>query len=217
MKAIDLDRIDKAFRSLLHGERSGLSLILNDYLEVGSYSPVTKKRDPVKVRTVAKSMSPDWYDPHDDNWINPEDTKLAVEHNTFWRLVWFPDTPVGSCHLDGYSLSEVMRIALEDEPDIEFDPALWFGFDTYLRGLVKPGDQIYIDLNDYKTSYTPTEKRVAEIPKDTWVSPEEKALVLATNTLWEIHAAPGTYRASTLGACFQNFRFQEGVNHGYKI
>jgi hypothetical protein len=202
MKATDLDRIDIAFRSLLHGEYSGLSLVLNDYLEAGSYNPVTKKRDPVRVRTVAESMSPDWYDPHDDSWINSEDTALAIKHNTFWRLVWFPDTPVGSCHLDGYSLSDVMRIALEDELDIEFDPTLWSSFDTYLRGLIKPGDQIYIDLNDYKTCYTSTENRVAEILEDTWVSPEEKALVLATNTLWEIAVTPGTYRASTLQACF---------------
>lgn len=49
---------------------------------------------------------------HDDeDWISPEEKQKALDNNEIWILRWYPDTPIGSYVLMGYSLDTLLKAA----------------------------------------------------------------------------------------------------------
>jgi hypothetical protein len=67
----------------------------------------------------------DYYEPLDeylserefaDTFESPEAMQRAIDTDEHWHLQWYPDTPVGFCHVSAPTLAEVLRLAMPAPP-----------------------------------------------------------------------------------------------------
>ncbi len=49
------------------------------------------------------------------DWVSEEQRQLALEHNSFWRLQWYPDTPISFYIASAYDLDVLLRFACQGE------------------------------------------------------------------------------------------------------
>ena len=160
-------------------------------------------KEPMRDYSVKEVMEdPDWATNYD--WYSDSDTEKAIEHNTFWALYWYPDTPVGSYSSNAYDLALIVEQALNVNKSEGFDYDLVHDFEVFIRkNLRNPTDGISLLFNDHKTCYQPTEDRVRKIDVKTWVNDEERHRVIATDRLWEIYQKDiQPLRGSTLASLF---------------
>ena len=188
MNIAQLDKIDQLLTSLINNPEYGnVTLTLNDYVRA------SRGNDPMRDYSV-KEVVEDEYWSENFEWLSPEDTALAVEHNTFYTMYWYPDTPVGSYRLDAYSLSAMIEMALQVKHVIDGrnlalpEHSFIHDFDQFLRSkLYSPTASLTLQYNDHKSCYTPTADRVKSVDRKTWINPDEPARVLATDRLWELY------------------------------
>ena len=53
---------------------------------------------------------------NEDCWVSQEEKKKAIETNDYWRLQWYPDTPVGFYVLMAHNLEALLEAASKDTP-----------------------------------------------------------------------------------------------------
>lgn len=51
------------------------------------------------------------------DWVSEEERILAIRTNDFWRLQWYPDTPIGSFTLAAHNLNVLLEIARQTTRD----------------------------------------------------------------------------------------------------
>lgn len=188
---LDVLCAESVLRSLCKGKWTDLTLDLNDYVQGGSQD------EPIRIRTVAESLSEEWYNPDHDDWVNEEQKQLAVEHNTFWSLMWSPDTPVGSCAVHGYNLGTIVLPEFHGASDallISYLPQEMLKgsltkFETRLRALLyRPDDHLHLSYNHHKSSYIETDKAVDEIRHGetvhNWATPHCRAMAMVLDSIW---------------------------------
>lgn len=185
---VDIDALyaESALRSLCKGKWTDLSLDLNDYTQCALGG------GPMRTYTVAESLSEAWYDPGCDDWVNDEQKQLAAEHNTFWSLYWSPDTPVGTCHVEGYSLKDMVLPEFADpasNQDLDTLGAVFTNFEARLRALLyRPGDHLHISYNSHKSSYHETVDEVDAIRSGgavhNWATPNCRARAIELDSIW---------------------------------
>lgn len=49
------------------------------------------------------------------DWVSEEQKKKAIEADTFWELVWYPDNAVGSYRLLACDLDVLLEVAKQTE------------------------------------------------------------------------------------------------------
>jgi len=49
-----------------------------------------------------------------DDWINADEFKLAFDNNSYWKLQWYPDSPVGFYVLLAYNLDKLLEHAVKE-------------------------------------------------------------------------------------------------------
>ncbi len=177
---------ESALRSLCKGKWTDLSLDLNDYVQCGT------NVDPFRIRTVAESLSEEWYDPDRDDWVSEEQKQLAVEHNTFWSLYWSPNTPVGTCHIEGYSLSDMVLPEFTDLPS-NLNPNVlgdvFTSFEERMRALLYgKEDYLHISYNSHKSSYVETAEAVDDRQHNdvvhNWATPNCRSMAIELDSIW---------------------------------
>lgn len=47
---------------------------------------------------------------HDYDWNSNEAKQRAIDTDEVWTLIWFPDTPVGSCMVAAPTLRELLEL-----------------------------------------------------------------------------------------------------------
>ncbi len=55
---------------------------------------------------------------HDNDyfaWVSEEQRQLALQHDSFWRLQWYPKTPISFCFVSAYDLDVLLRAACEED------------------------------------------------------------------------------------------------------
>lgn len=52
-------------------------------------------------------------------WATPTSRANSILHDELWELSWYPNTPVGSCCIYGYTLEEVLERAKKVELDLD--------------------------------------------------------------------------------------------------
>jgi hypothetical protein len=198
MNKEQLDTVDRVLTSLINNPKYGtVGLTLNDHVQC------SQGGEPMREYTVKECMD----DPNfreQFNWYADADTAKAIEHNTFWSLQWYPDTPVGSYHSNAFDLGWIVEDALLTMKKPGFDYDLIHDFELFLRKYLRaPIDGLTLQYNDHKTYYQETSKRVADCADNTWVSPEERSNVIATDRLWEFYQRDTQpVRASSLASLF---------------
>lgn len=48
-------------------------------------------------------------------WKCEQDREEAVKTNDFWTIQWYPDTPVGFCHMAAPTIEKLLQYAAEEE------------------------------------------------------------------------------------------------------
>lgn len=89
----DLSETEALLLSFLRGEHSSLSITFND-CNGPNYQSV-------------KEHVADFPD-FDVGWVSDDERKLAIKNNSWWRLQWYPETPVGFCVLQASSLEALI-------------------------------------------------------------------------------------------------------------
>jgi hypothetical protein len=51
---------------------------------------------------------------NDYDWVSPEEKKKAIEANDVWVLTWYPETPVGFCHVAASSVEALIDYATKE-------------------------------------------------------------------------------------------------------
>jgi hypothetical protein len=49
-----------------------------------------------------------WLEDRDLEWVSEDEKRIAIERDSCWQCIWFPDTPVGSYRLAASSFEALM-------------------------------------------------------------------------------------------------------------
>ena len=62
-------------------------------------------------RTVVQSIEWEDHGYMEEDWVNDEEMRKAIETDECWTLQWYPRTPVGFCILSAHSLEVLLEAA----------------------------------------------------------------------------------------------------------
>ena len=54
-----------------------------------------------------------------DRWINEESRKKAIELDTVWELIWYPQTPIGSFRLAAHDFEAIIAYYTDNKHQFE--------------------------------------------------------------------------------------------------
>ena len=93
--------LEAKLMSLMKGEFSSLKIEYND--GCGYYR---KAADEI-------AENPEYYS--DDSFVSLEDKQKCIDENSLWTIHWYPNTPVGFCHMHGSSLALILQHVFDEE------------------------------------------------------------------------------------------------------
>ncbi len=99
----ELMELEQKLRGLLKGEFSSIHIGFNDH-HACNYCDAQRYADEYGQ-----------YEEGDD-WISPEDRKLALDTNSVWSIQWYPDTPVGFYSKFASSLPKLLEAVFSEFP-----------------------------------------------------------------------------------------------------